>query len=88
MDQPHPILTPPLLPDDFTVWFSAYGCGWGYCAFALPAEMACQKLGARSKSPKQLLLAFELGKRTVSQAIKNKALPFSGERITLTAADF
>lgn len=83
-----PSLTAPVFLDESTVWFSAYGFGWGYCAFALPAATIRQKLGAGSESPNQLLLAFELGKRTVCEVIARKALPPSGERITLSTSDF
>jgi len=86
MDQPKN-LTAPFLCGDSTLWFSAYGFGWGYCAFALPAETVCEKLGAASKTPKQLMLAFELGKRHLLLTIANKALPATGERVTLLAAD-
>lgn len=87
MDQPHTNLTAPLLSVDSTLWFSAYGFGWGYCAFALPAKTVCEKLGAANETPKQLMLAFELGKRRLLQAVEQKALPGTGERITLSAAD-
>ncbi|CAB3793193.1 hypothetical protein LMG28614_03669 [Paraburkholderia ultramafica] len=80
-------LTPPLLSADSTLWFSAYGFGWGYCAFALDAETVCEKLGAANETPKQLMLAFELGKRRLLQAIEPKTLPGTGERVTLSAAD-
>ena len=86
MDQPKN-LTAPFRGGDSTLWFSAYGFGWGYCAFALPAETVCEKLGAASKTPKQLMLAFELGKRHLLRTIANKALPAAGERVTLLAAD-
>jgi hypothetical protein len=87
MNQPCTNLTAPILSVDSTMWFSAYGFGWGYCAFALPAEAVCEKLGAANETPTQLMLAFELGKRRLLQAVKQKALPGSGERITLSAAD-
>jgi hypothetical protein len=87
MDQPRTNLTAPLLSVDSTLWFSAYGFGWGYCAFALAAETVCEKLGAANETPKQLMLAFELGKRRLLQAVEQKALPGTGERITLSAAD-
>lgn len=87
MKQPRTSLTAPLLSADSTVWFSAYGFGWGYCAFALPAEAVCEKLGAANESPKQLMLAFELGKRRLLQVVEQKALPGTGERITLSPAD-
>ncbi|SAL72333.1 hypothetical protein AWB69_08791 [Caballeronia udeis] len=88
MDQPRTKLTAPLLSDDSILWFSAYGFGWGYCAFALPTETVCEKLGAANETPKQLVLAFELGKRRLLQAVEQKASPGSGERITLSASDF
>ena len=80
-------LTEPILAADSSVWFAAYGFGWGYCAFSLPSEVACEKLGAANGSPKQLMLAFELGKRRLLHAAKQKYRPESGERITLTASD-
>ncbi|ASW04437.1 hypothetical protein CJU94_40560 (plasmid) [Paraburkholderia aromaticivorans] len=86
MDQPRN-LTAPFLCGDSTVWFSAYGFGWGYCAFALPAETVCEKLGAANTTPRQLMLAFELGRHHLLQTIANKALPATGERVTLSAAD-
>lgn len=87
IDQPGPNLTTPILSADSAVWFSAYGFGWGYCAFALSAEAVCEKLGAANETPKQLMLAFELGKRRLLQAVEQKTLPATGERIMLSAAD-
>ncbi|SIT36192.1 conserved hypothetical protein [Paraburkholderia ribeironis] len=87
MDQPRTNLTAPVLSGDSTLWFSAYGFGWGYCAFALPAETVCEKLGAANETPKQLMLAFELGRRRLLQVVEKKSLPDTGERITLSAAD-
>jgi hypothetical protein len=87
MAQPLPKLTEPIFWDDSTVLFSAYGVGWGYCAFALPARAVCEHLGAANESTKQLLLAFELGKRRVLQAVAQKALSNTGERVMLSAAD-
>jgi hypothetical protein len=87
MDQPCTNLTAPLLSVDSTVWFSAYGFGWGYCAFAIPAETVCEKLGAANETPKQLMLAFELGKHRLLQVVEQKSLPATGERITLSTAD-
>ena len=87
MNQPLTKLTAPLFSADSTLWFSAYGFGWGYCAFALPAEAVCEKLGAANETPKQLMLAFELGRRRLLQAVAQKALLGTGERIVLSAAD-
>lgn len=87
MDQPGTNLTAPILSSDTAVWFSAYRFGWGYCAFTLPSEVVCEKLGARNGTAKQLLLAFELGRRKLLKAVVQKALPGTGERITLSADD-
>ncbi|WP_240159142.1 MULTISPECIES: hypothetical protein [Burkholderiaceae] len=87
MNPPLMNLTAPQLSGDATLWFSAYAFGWGYCAFALPAETVREKLGAANETPKQLMLAFELGKRRLLQAVEQKVLPITGERITLSSAD-
>jgi hypothetical protein len=87
MDQPGTSLTAPFLSADSAVWFSAYGFGWGYCAFSLNSEVICEQLGAANETPKQLMLAFELGKRRLLQAVEKKALPGTGERISLSAED-
>jgi hypothetical protein len=87
MDQFIMHLTAPLLSADSTLLFSAYGFGWGYCAFALPATTVCEKLGAANETPKQLMLAFQLGQRRLLQAVGQKALPGTGERVTLSTAD-
>jgi hypothetical protein len=87
MDQPGANLTVPILTTDSSVWFSAYGFGWGYCAFALPAEVVCEGRGAANETPKQLVLAFELARHRLLKAAAEKALPSTGERITLSAAD-
>jgi len=87
MTQPAANLTAPLLFPDSSIWFSAYGFGWGYCAFALPHEAICEQLGAADETPKQLLLAFELGRVRLLKAIERKPPSTTGERITLSAAD-
>ncbi|SIT41462.1 conserved hypothetical protein [Paraburkholderia piptadeniae] len=86
-DQPETQFTEAIITADSSVWFSAYRFGWGYCAFALPAEVVCEGLGAADESPKQLVLAFGLGKHRIRKAIAEKRLPGTGERITLCAAD-
>ena len=86
MDQPIN-LTPPIFSSDSTIWFSAFAFGWGYRAFALPAQTVREKLGAADESAKQLALAFELGKRRILRAIEQIASPQAGERIELSPAD-
>lgn len=87
MAKPITRLTEPVLAGDSALWFSAYGFGWGYCAFELPADVTREQLGAASEAPKQLMLAFELGRRRVLQAVERKTLPTDGERIVLSAED-
>jgi hypothetical protein len=88
MTQPTAHLTEPILSADSSVWFSAYRFGWGYCAFSLSSDVVCEKLGAANESPKQLILAFELGRRRLMHLVEQKYVPQVGERITLAAADF
>ncbi|MEJ0003930.1 MAG: hypothetical protein WDN30_10715 [Pararobbsia sp.] len=80
---PHPDITPPTLLTDDEIWFSAYGFGWGYCAFALPVDKAGEHLSAGDASPKQLLLAFQLGKRKIVQALQKAEIPHTGDRVVL-----
>jgi hypothetical protein len=88
MTGPETILTDPIVSADSAVLFSAYGFGWGYCAFALPPAAVCEHLGAADATARQMLLAFELGKRRIRQVVESKALPGTGERVTLSSADF
>ncbi|MEM5387830.1 hypothetical protein VSR68_30210 [Paraburkholderia phymatum] len=87
MDQTSTNMTAPILCGDSTVLFSVYGFGWGYCAFSLPCEVVCEKLGAANRTPRQLMLAFELGKRRLLEAAQAKAVHGMGGRIPLSATD-
>ncbi|MEM5456436.1 hypothetical protein VSR69_16600 [Paraburkholderia phytofirmans] len=87
MDHPGTAPTSPIISRDAAMWFSAYGFGWEYCAFALPAETVREKLRAASETPRQLTLAFELGRLRILQAVQQKTLPATGERAELSAAD-
>ena len=88
MDEPHTVTTTPILCADSAVWFSAYGFGWGYCAFALPFEVVCEELGARNETVQQVRLAFELNKRRILRTVQQYgAASATGERITLLVAD-
>jgi hypothetical protein len=87
MNPPSLTITPPVVSSDAAIWFSAYGFGWGYCAFSLPAEAVCQHLGAADISRKQLMLAFELGRKRISKAIEHVAIPDTGDRIVLGSLD-
>ena len=81
-------LTTPIVASQSTLWFSAYGFGWGYCAFELRPEVVCEHLGAADDTQKQLLLAFQLGKQRLAAVAERKLPSSSGERIEITAQDF
>ncbi|MFD1554941.1 hypothetical protein ACFSHT_04750 [Paraburkholderia silviterrae] len=88
MDQPRTVITDPILFADSAVWFSAYGFGWGYRAFALPFEVVCEELGARNETVQQVRLAFELNKRRLLTTVQQyRAASATGERITLSVED-
>jgi hypothetical protein len=80
-------LTAPILSSGPTLWFSAYAFGWGYCAFEVTSDVVCEQLGAADVTSRQLMLAFELGRRRILQAVERKTLPRTGERIVLSATD-
>jgi hypothetical protein len=87
MDQSGTVITAPILCAD-SMWFSAYGFGWGYRAFALPFEVVCEELGARDETAQQVRLAFELNKRRILRTVQQyEAASTTGERITLSDAD-
>lgn len=77
-------VTAPMLVDPSELWFSVYGFGWGYAAYALPAPMVLAQLGAANESAKQMTLAFELGKRRIRRAVHESDRPENGERIVLS----
>ncbi|MGU7784289.1 hypothetical protein [Burkholderia sp. PU8-34] len=87
MIEDDPILTEPILGPDMDVWFSAYGFGWGYRAFTLGEHVVREELGAADASPKQLLLAFKLGRQRIRLAVKQHGGSNAGERASLDSAD-
>jgi hypothetical protein len=88
MDQPRTDITAPILCSAAAVWFSVYGFGWGYRAFALPFDIVCKELGARNETEQQVRLAFELSKRRILGAVQQyETAPATGERITLSVSD-
>ena len=84
--QPVRITTASISYDD-SIWFSAYGFGWGYCAFSIPIEAICEYLGAADVSTKQLMLAFELGRKRISRSIELIDIPETGDRVILNRLD-
>ncbi|WP_118178430.1 hypothetical protein [Paraburkholderia phosphatilytica] len=83
-----PILTSPEFLPNVGVRFSAYAMEWGFCSFVLTCEAACEKLGAGNPGREQVLLAFQLNRQRIAQAVGAKAQSDCGERIVLDAADF
>jgi hypothetical protein len=87
MDQLRTVITDPILRAD-SAWFSVYGLGWGYRAFALPFDVVCEELGARNETVQQVRLAFELSKRRILSSVQRfGAEATTGERITLSVTD-
>jgi hypothetical protein len=79
-------MTAPFLSQDAAVWFSVYGFGWGYRAYALPHDAVCARLGANDTSEQQIRVAFELGKWRILRAVEPSAptqTPYDGHRIAL-----
>jgi hypothetical protein len=83
-----PVLTSPEFSPGVGVLFSAYHMGWGFCAFVLTTDAACEKLGARNPSREQILLAFQLNRQRIAQVVATKAQANCGDRIVLDAIDF
>jgi hypothetical protein len=77
-------MTAPLLSQEAAVWFSVYGFGWGYRAYALPHETVCARLGASDMTEHQIRVAFELGKRRILRAVEPcGSRPYDGARVAL-----
>jgi len=86
--QPTITIIRPISSDARAIWFSAYGFGWGYRAFELPFEVACEKLRAADRTAKHSLLAFELGRRQILRVVDRDSGTHTGKRLTLSAQDF
>jgi hypothetical protein len=54
---------------DGEIHFSAFGPGWGFCCFTIPAHVAVQRLGAKDLSEAQLHLAFQLNRQRIAAAV-------------------
>lgn len=80
--------TPEVFSTSEGVLFSVYGVNFGYRAFALSYEAACEHLGALHQSRRELMLAFQLNRPRIARAILQKSLPSDGRRVILEAADF
>lgn len=81
-------LTYPVVCDDLSLSFSAYGTGWGYVAIKLPADVIRAKLGANTATPEQMLTAFESNREKIAVAVNRHALPNDGRHLQLGTSDF
>ncbi|SIT51600.1 conserved hypothetical protein [Paraburkholderia piptadeniae] len=79
-------LSHPVVHGD-SLWFAAYEFGWGYRAFEIHGDTVQAKLGAADTSPRQLMLAFELGRPRITKAVMPMTFEYRGERIVLHATD-
>lgn len=85
MNQPTIWITAPFLVAGSAVYFSAYGFGWGYRAFAISYEAVYESLGARNTTDEQVHVAFQLGKRQIIDAVlRHESPPYDGQRILLS----
>lgn len=81
-------LTYPIVGDDLSLLFSAYGPGWGYVAIKLPADVIREKLGANMTTPEQLLAVFESNRDRIVIAVNQHALPSDGQHVQLDKSAF
>ncbi|WP_137909989.1 MULTISPECIES: hypothetical protein [unclassified Burkholderia] len=81
-------LTSPIVGDDLSLSFSAYGPGWGYVAIRLPAEVVREKLDASATASEHLLNAFESNRDKITVAVNRHTLPSDGQHIQLDKSDF
>ena len=85
MNQPSICISAPVSSHRGEIWFSAYGFGWGYRAFAISYDDACESLGASDVTEEQIRLAFQSGEQTLLRAIRhNVSRPAEGKRIRLS----
>jgi hypothetical protein len=82
MDKPEVNLSQPVIADD-EVQFSAFGLGWGFCAYALPAGLVVSRLGAANVTERQLNLAFQVNRQRIAQAVVQAGVPEPGKRVIL-----
>jgi len=80
-------LRAPFLSHDASLCFCAYRFGWGYCVFSIPIDAVCAYLGVADASTRQLLLAFESGRKRISNTVKQVEIPATGDRVVLDRRD-
>jgi hypothetical protein len=75
-------LSRPIVAND-EIQFSAFGNGWGFCSYILPARLAVERLGAANASRQQLNLAFQVNRQRITQAVIDAGMPEPGKRVIL-----
>jgi hypothetical protein len=75
-------LSQPVLAND-EMHFSAFGPGWGFCSYALPAALVVARLGAANLSEQQLNLAFQVNRLRITQVVIEAGTSETGERVRL-----
>jgi hypothetical protein len=75
-------LSRPIVAND-EIQFSAFGNGWGFCSYVLPARLAVERLGAANCSRQQLNLAFQVNRQRIAQAVMEAGIPEPGKRVIL-----
>ncbi|WP_322041442.1 hypothetical protein [Burkholderia diffusa] len=81
-------LTTPIVKDDLSLSFSAFGNGWGFVACKLPLEVALETLHAESTTPTHLVAAFEANRAKIALAIGRHGMSDNGKPIQLNESDF
>lgn len=74
--------TSPVVCDDPSLSFSAYGTGWG------TLHVIRETLGANTATPEQLLTAFESNREKIAVAVNRHTLPNDGRHILHDTSDF
>lgn len=66
------------------IQFSAFGPGWGFCSYTLPAGVVMERLGAKDLSASQLCLAFQLNRQRIVTAVAGADAQDRGKRAILS----
>ena len=66
------------------ICFSAFGPGWGYCSYVVPASVAMKCLGAKDSSASQLHLAFQLNRQRIAAAVAEAGAQDPGRPLILS----
>lgn len=65
------------------IHFSAFGPGWGFCSYTLPAHLVVAQLGAADSSQHQLNLAYQLNRQRIIAAVAEGGVQDPHARVIL-----